>query len=163
MKKMNLTTFAGLWFGVGGLLTIAITLYLMYTPAADPVVIASVLIVGTMAACFFGRQWGPLILRLDKSKKSMLLAGCYGIIVGFCTLFVIIFFRPFLDFHFWNDLGNAVRAKDGLKILLILIKLPLLSLFVTIVGFLIEPLVLLASVCGGVLLYCLSDFIKKNN
>jgi hypothetical protein len=150
--KLSLNHIAGAWFAVGAFIGASLTIFKLYGSGSEAFTIGLILFTTVLAAYYFGHQWGLLIIQLNANLKSLLKSIVYGAIVGVCTLFVVLFVITLFS-YFQTEFLDLIRTGKYLQASLDLLKIPLLSLFGTIIGCLLEPIVLGLSSLGGLILY----------
>ena len=155
--KIFKKTLTGCWFGFGVALTVVLVLFHLHVPLnrSDILGIAVSLSVGTIVGTYCGRVWGVVIIKLGAKKtRDIVRAMGYGMLIGLVTLYASDFIMLIISYAQTGFL-SMLHTADYLKIFISIIKIPGLALFGTGMGCILEPLVLVMSGLGGVLLYLL--------
>lgn len=163
MTLLKKTTITGAWFGLGVLLTIGLVLLHLHVPMvhASLFSICLSLGVGGIVGTYCGQVWGVKILNLGAKKTSEIgKAIGYGLLIGFVTFYIIIFSMTLVS-YFQTKFGDLWQQAAYTKIIMSLLKTPALALFGTLMGCILEPLVLFMSALGGCLLYLLRQQILR--
>lgn len=150
--KLSVNSIVGAWFAVGAHIGALCILYRIYGPGAEASNLVLILSTTVLAAYYFGQQWGLLIIQLNAHFKSLLKSILYGAIIGVCTLYVVLFVSTLFS-YFQTKFIELLKAGNYFQASLDLVQIPLLSLFGTIIGCLLEPAVLGVSCVGGLALY----------
>jgi hypothetical protein len=155
--KIHKKILTGSWFGFGVVLTNVLVLLHLHVPIdrTSMLGIGMSLGIGTIVGTYCGRVWGVVIIQLGTKKTSDIWRAIgYGLLIGLITFFAIIFMMTLVSF-FQTKFMDLLQQDEHLKIIISLIKIPVLALFGTLMGCILEPLVLLMSGLGGGLLYLL--------
>lgn len=152
--KPPIKTLIGCWFGFGAALTNVLVLFHLNVPInhLNMVGIGVSLSVGTIVGTYCGRIWGAVIIKLS-AKKTFISIG-YGMLIGLITCYVIILIMLIIS-YLQTEFLRMLHAADYLKIFISIIQIPVLALFGTFMGCILEPFILLMSGLGGGLLYLL--------
>lgn len=152
--KITIRQLTGLWFAMGSVMGVLVFVFKTYDSASSFLSIVLALFTAFCSAYYFGQQWGMLIIDLDANLKNALKSIVYGIIVGVCTLYFIILVLTTVS-YFQTQLLDTLKMGNYFQACVELLEIPFLSAFASIIGCLFEPLVLILSCTGGVLLYLL--------
>lgn len=152
--KIQKKTFAGLWFALGVVLTLGLVLLHLQVPLikSNLVGISTALIVGTSTGMMCGRRWGLTILNLEKHKRWKAIG--LGILIGILVLYAIVMAMLIFSYS-ETEFLKLLHEKAYWSIPISILKLPGLALFGTVMGCILEPLVILMSGLGGGALYLL--------
>lgn len=155
MMKIHKKTLTGSWFGFGVVLTNVLVLFHLHVAVdwTSTLGIGVSLGIGTIVGTYCGRIWGVVIIKLGTKKTSDILRAIgYGLLIGLITLYAIMFIMILIS-YFQTKFMVLLQQAEYLEIIVSLIKIPVLALFGTLMGCILEPLVLLMSGLGGGLLY----------
>lgn len=152
--KITIKQIIGLWFALGSVIGVLVFLFKTYDPASSFLSIFLAVFTAFCSAYYFGQQWGMLIIDLDTNLKNFLKSMVYGIIVGVCTLYFIVLVLAAVS-YFQTQFLTTLKMGNYFQASIELVGIPFLSAFATIIGCLLEPLVLIFGGTGGFLLYLL--------
>ena len=153
--KLNPKLLSGIWFCIGTITIVVIVLLKLHQPDPDPVPVLIILLSGSMSSFYFGRSFGELIITKEIfSIKKLAHVMLYGWQIAIATLYII-FFSMSLIGYFTESLPIHIHAKDYYSIITDILLVPIMALFATLLGCILEPIILISSGLGAIALFIL--------
>lgn len=158
--KLTKHQLTGLWFLSGTLISVLIEFIQLYQPGSSFLSLIVGLISGAAASYYLGYHYGYLIIELsDWHIRNWFKTLIYGWVISIATLFWILFFLALCSF-LQTEFIQLISTHQYWQIALQLALLPLYSLFATIIGCVLEPvLVIGVSSLGALGLFLFRKFV----
>jgi hypothetical protein len=161
-KKLTKNQLTGIWFLSGTLISVVIEFFRYYQPDSSFSSLIVGLISGAVSSYYLGYQYGHLIIQLPNwYLRNWFKTLVYGWVISIATLFWIIFFLLFFSF-LQTEFIVLITDHQYWHIALQLVLLPIFSLFTTILGIVLEPVIILGvSSLGALSLFLLRNFVIR--
>lgn len=160
--KLTKHQLAGLWFLSGTLISVLVEFIRLYEPSSSFLSIVIGLISAAAASYYLGYHYGYLIIELpDWHICNWFKTLVYGWVISIATLYWIVFLlalSSFLQTEFMQRLAD----HQYWKIVFQLLFLPFFSLLATIIGCVLEPILILGvSALGALSLFLLRKYVIR--